>query len=213
MHTHSAERERKKPAVSFHANEVLASRVSHLVSSLFADFDDKSLVSEIMVLEDLELLVYVVNAYLQKKTRMNDREMEMFKARIQATVRFYQKLDKLGGTVKAKEVSELLGVTRQTVNNHVNKGKLIAVRRGGDYLFPVFQFKGSEMLPHLDDILLCLPPETDATTRVSFLTSPVRVNNKNPEKTPLEILRDNPSDKTITLLRREATLFANQIAS
>ncbi len=213
MHTQNAGGGRKKAAVSFHANEILANRVSHIVSSLFAEIDDKSLMSEIMVLEDLELLVYVVSAYLQKKTRMNDREMEMFKARIQATVRFYQKLDKLGGTIKAKDVSELLGVTRQTVNNHINKGKIIAVRRGGDYLFPVFQFQGTELLPHLEAILLCFPQETDAVAKVSFLTSPVRTSDNDAVKTPLDILRSTPSDKEIALLKREAALFCLQTAS
>ncbi|HFZ8994391.1 TPA: helix-turn-helix domain-containing protein [Citrobacter freundii] len=209
MNTQLVERERKKPTSSFNPNEIIANRVGHIVSSVFADFDDKSLASEILVLEDLDLLVYVVGAYLQKKTRMSEREMDMFKARIQSTVRFYQKLDKLGGTIKAKEVSELLGVTRQTVNNQVNKGKLIALRRGGDYLFPSFQFKGAGMLPHLEAILQCLPQETDAITRVSFLTSPIQGT----VKTPLEILQNDPSDQELMLLRREANLFARHMAS
>lgn len=213
MNTQLVERERKKPASSSNPNEIIANRVGHIVSSVFADFDDKSLASEILVLEDLDLLVYVVGAYLQKKTRMSEREMDMFKARIQSTVRFYQKLDKLGGTIKAKEVSELLGVTRQTVNNQVNKGKLIALRRGGDYLFPSFQFKGAGMLPHLEDILQCLPQETDAITRVSFLTSPVRIDDKDTAKTPLEILQKDPSDQELMILRREANLFARHMAS
>lgn len=207
------ERERKKPASSFNPNEIIANRVGHIVSSVFADFDDKSLASEILVLEDLDLLVYVVGAYLQKKTRMSKREMDMFKARIQSTVRFYQKLDKLGGTIKAKEVSELLGVTRQTVNNQVNKGKLIALRRGGDYLFPSFQFKGAGMLHHLEDILQCLPQEADAITRVSFLTSPIPMDEKGTVRTPLDILQKDPSDQELMLLRREANLFARHMAS
>ncbi|EFT2379540.1 helix-turn-helix domain-containing protein [Salmonella enterica] len=213
MNTQSVERERKKPASSFNPNEIIANRVRHIVSSVFADFDDKSLASEILVLEDLDLLVYVVGAYLQKKTRMSEREMDMFKSRIQSTIRFYQKLDKLGGMIKAKDVSELLGVTRQTVNNQVNKGKLIALRRGGDYLFPSFQFKGAGMLPHLEVILQCLPQETDAITRVSFLTSPVQIDDKGTAKTPLEILQKDPSDQELASLRREANLFARHIAS
>lgn len=213
MNTQLIERERKKTVSSFNPNEIIVNRVGHIVSSAFADFDDKSLASEILVLEDLDLLVYVVGAYLQKKTRMSGREMDMFKSRIQSTIRFYQKLDKLGGTIKAKDVSELLGVTRQTVNNQVNKGKLIALRRGGDYLFPSFQFKGAGMLPHLEEILQCLPQETDAITRVSFLTSPVRVDDKSTAKTPLEILQKGPSDQELMLLRREANLFAHHTAS
>ncbi|EJJ4222924.1 helix-turn-helix domain-containing protein [Salmonella enterica] len=212
MNTQLDKRARKKPASSFNPNEIIANRVGHIVSSVFADFDDKALASEILVLEDLDLLVYVVGAYLQKKTRMSEREMDMFKARIQSTVRFYQKLDKLGGTIKAKEVSELLGVTRQTVNNQVNKGKLIALRRGGDYLFPSFQFKGAGMLPHLEDILQCLPQETDAITRVSFLTSPILINDQSTAKTPLEILQKDPSDQEVAFLRREANLFAHHMA-
>ncbi|ECC1694960.1 TPA: helix-turn-helix domain-containing protein [Salmonella enterica subsp. salamae serovar [1],40:z35:e,n,x,z15] len=213
MNTQLVKRERKKLASSFNSNEIIANRVGHIVSSVFADFDDKSLASEILVLEDLDLLVYVVSAYLQKKTRMSEREMDLFKARIQSTVRFYQKLDKLGGTIKAKEVSELLGVTRQTVNNQVNKGKLIALRRGGDYLFPSFQFKGAGMLPHLEEILQCLPQETDAVTRVSFLTRPIPMDDKGTVRTPLDILQKDPSDQELMLLRREANLFARHMAS
>nr|EEE1920011.1 helix-turn-helix domain-containing protein [Salmonella enterica subsp. diarizonae] len=213
MNTPLIERERKKPASSINPNEIIANRVGRIVSSVFADFDDKSLASEILVLEDLDLLVYIVGAYLQKKTRMSEREMDMFKSRIQSTIRFYQKLDELGGTIKAKEVSELLGVTRQTVNNQVNKCKLIALRRGGDYLFPSFQFKGAGMLPHLEEIMQCLPQETDAITRVSFLTSPVQIDDKGTAKTPLEILQKDPSDQELASLRREANLFARHIAS
>ncbi|QXN83086.1 helix-turn-helix domain-containing protein [Salmonella enterica subsp. diarizonae] len=205
--------ERKRPASSFNPNKIIANRVGHIVSSVFVDFDDKSLASKILVLEDLDLLVYVVGAYLQKKTRMSEREMDMFKARIQSTVRFYQKLDKLGGTIKAKEVSELLGVTRQTVNNQVNKGKLIALRRGGDYLFPSFQFKGAGMLPHLEEILQCLPQETDAITRVSFLTSPIPMDDIGTVRSPLDILQKDPLAQELMLLRREANLFARHMAS
>ncbi|EBY2573998.1 TPA_asm: hypothetical protein GNC10_001620 [Salmonella enterica subsp. salamae serovar 42:z:1,5] len=69
------------------------------------------------------------------------------------------------------------------------------------------------MLSHLEEILQCLPQETDAITRVSFLTSPVPMDGKGTVRTPLEILQKVPSDQELMLLRREANLFARHMAS
>ena len=64
----------------------------------------------------------------------------------------------------------ILGVKRQTINNRLKANKLLAVKVGGEYRLPIFQFDGNRLVDGLDDILILLD-SLSSTTKVSFLTS------------------------------------------
>ncbi len=63
-----------------------------------------------------------------------------------------------------------MGVKRQTINNRLKANKLLAVKVGGEYRLPIFQFDGNRLVDGLDEILILLD-SLSSTTKVSFLTS------------------------------------------
>ena len=66
------------------------------------------------------------------------REQRKRNRRTASRLDFLIKLKDFGGLMKAEAVAELLGVSRQTVNNQIRAGKLIALKEGNDHLIPGF---------------------------------------------------------------------------
>jgi hypothetical protein len=83
------------------------------------------------------------------------------------------------------EVCALLGVSRETIRKKVDRKQMLALPKGGDRVFPAFQFKEGEVVPGLAEVLAAL--DTDSPfVALSFLLS------KSPEfggKSALELLR------------------------
>jgi len=68
------------------------------------------------------------------------------------------------------QVCELLGVSRETIRKKVDRKQLLALPKGGDRVFPAFQFKDGDIVPGIRDVLEAL--DTDSPFVVlSFLLS------------------------------------------
>ena len=68
------------------------------------------------------------------------------------------------------EVCALLGVSRETVRKKVDRKQMLALPKGGDRVFPAFQFQDGDLLPGLAEVLQAL--ETDsAFVQLGFLLS------------------------------------------
>ena len=55
--------------------------------------------------------------------------------------------------LSATEVGTLLGISRQAVDKRRAGGKLLAVRSGGDWRYPEFQFAGGAVLADFEVLL------------------------------------------------------------
>ena len=67
-------------------------------------------------------------------------------------------------------VSELLGVSRETIRKKVDRKQLLALPKGSeDRVFPAFQFRGGEVIAGLPEVLVAL--DTDPFVALSFLLS------------------------------------------
>ncbi len=51
------------------------------------------------------------------------------------------------------QVCDLLGVSRETIRKKVDRNQLLAIPKGGDRVFPAFQFKDGDVLPGLGEVL------------------------------------------------------------
>lgn len=92
------------------------------------------------MLDDGSLLQLLCSIQMKQKTRTSDYEAQEARRRREDLEAFYSDLQELGGVVKVNFVADTLGITRQAVNVRVKKNQLIAFKRNGDFIFPVFQF-------------------------------------------------------------------------
>src|SRR5262249_9157159 len=68
------------------------------------------------------------------------------------------------------EVCALLGVSRETIRKKVDRKQLLALPKGGDRVFPAFQFKDGDVIPGLAEVLAALDTESPFVA-LSFLLS------------------------------------------
>jgi hypothetical protein len=58
-----------------------------------------------------------------------------------------------GGMLSAEEAGKLLGISRQGVDKRRRARTLLAIRQGGDWLYPRAQFHEHETIPGLSDVV------------------------------------------------------------
>ncbi len=99
--------------------------------------------------------------------------------------------------MELRQVCELLGLTRETIRQKVNRHQLLALPKGDDRVFPAFQFKEGAVLNGIPEVLDALDTES-AFTALSFLLS------HNPDfdnKTAVEMLEAGEIEPVITEAR------------
>ncbi|GFM54200.1 hypothetical protein OH708_26515 [Pseudomonas capsici] len=179
-------------------------RVLKLLTSVFQQWSEDKNRESLGSLTDAELLQKlaasgsVVAALSTRETRKQAR-------RVAAKIEFFEQLKEFGGVLKSQNVASILSMTRQTVNNHVKKGTLIAIQEGNDHLYPAFQFVGDEKLPYLEEILGLLK-NVSAEAQCTFFLNPVAFDDGKAEL-PYVILRDGATEKQLNVIKREAALF------
>jgi hypothetical protein len=62
-------------------------------------------------------------------------------------------VQRAGGTLSAEEVGKLLKITRQAVDKRRRNKSLLALRQGGDWLYPRAQFHEHEAIPGVADVI------------------------------------------------------------
>lgn len=136
---------------------------------------------------------------------LDTRETRKQARRVAAKIEFYEQLKEWGGALKSKDVSNVLSMTRQSVNNHVKKGMLIALQESNDYLYPAFQFVGDKKLPHLEEVLALLK-HVSAEAQCTFFLNPIRFADDRTEL-PYVVLKNGASEHELSAIKREAALF------
>jgi hypothetical protein len=58
-----------------------------------------------------------------------------------------------GGMLSAEEAGQLLHITRQAIDKRRRSGNLLAIRQGGNWLYPRAQFHEHETIPALSDVI------------------------------------------------------------
>lgn len=198
-------------SVSNDANASIASvRILKLLSNTMQYWKDSDSFPDIGVMTDSELLTEIAFGSNIAKA-INSREQRKKQKRAIARMNFLSELGKFGGLMKAKAVSEIMNSSRQTVNNHIKSGKLIAIKDGNDYLIPGFQFNEDGKLQHLEEILLLLG-DASPEAKFSFFVNPI-ANFSSIKESPLSILTRGATENELSLIKREAELFLTPNAS
>ncbi|WP_391487765.1 DNA-binding protein [Leclercia tamurae] len=134
----------------------LLKRINNVAVSLMPEFEDKNQAVEALMLDDGSLLQLLCSIQMKQKTRTSDYEAQEARRRREDLEAFYSDLQELGGVVKVNFVADTLGITRQAVNVRVKKNQLIAFKRNGDFIFPIFQFNDKGLVPGFKEIMRAL---------------------------------------------------------
>jgi len=183
-----------------------SARVLKLLTNVFQQWSEEKTKEDLDSLTDAELLQKlaasgsIAGALSTKETRKQAR-------RVAAKIEFFDRLKDFGGVLKSQAVASTLATSRQTVNNHLKKGMLIAIQEGNDYLYPAFQFVGDQKLPHLEEIL-GLMKDVSAEAKCTFFLNPVAFSTRQSEL-PYVVLKNGASQKQLDAIKREAALFMN----
>jgi len=110
---------------------------------------------------------------------------------------FERRHELLEGAITAPKVAKLIGVSRQTPHDRLEKGTLLAVMDQGKPMFPLWQFDPAGP----DSVVEGLPAVIQALNarplgKVSWLT---RANAYLDDKTPLETLKQGEKDRVMKL--------------
>jgi len=97
-------------------------------------------------------------------------EKRLHAARLRGLARISELRKAAEPVLETGEVCSLLGVSRETIRKKVDRKQLLALPKGGDRVFPAFQFKDGEVLPGFAEVLAAL--DTDSPfVALSFLLS------------------------------------------
>lgn len=97
-----------------------------------------------------------------------------------------------GGSISAEEAAERLGITRTTLLRRYHNGRVLGWKEPGEAAvhFPVWQFKGDEILHGLPEVLSALAngcPELDDMGRIGFFFGRFGFLGR---RRPLDLLRN-----------------------
>lgn len=107
-----------------------------------------------------------------------------------------QLLKDCGGTLSVNEVATLLGVSRQAVDKRRREGKLIALPKGADFVYPAAQFDDGAVVAGLPQLLAQL--ESASWVALQFLMAASKQLNG---RSPLHVLKSGAEHERRTLLR------------
>jgi hypothetical protein len=127
-------------------------RTAHAIERLAAQADEATLVEAMAAPTDVGTLARVlvdVGAIASAVAEIDADAVDLA-AEIQHRGDIIQRA---GGTLSADDVGKLLNISRQAVDKRRRSNRLLALRQGGDWLYPRAQFHEHETIPGLADVI------------------------------------------------------------
>jgi excisionase family DNA binding protein len=138
-----------------------------------------------VAVNEVDFLVKAAQIAAETIVQLDPTEIKLHEARLRGLKRIIELRKAAEPMMETGEVCELLGVSRETIRKKVDRRQMIALPKGGDRVFPAFQFKDGAILEGLPEVLGALDTESVFTV-LSFLLS------RNPDldnRTALELLQ------------------------
>ncbi|RYU63860.1 helix-turn-helix domain-containing protein [Aliivibrio finisterrensis] len=190
--------------------QALSARLINLMNEVLSGVSTNEEVVQLLAMTDTECLTEVTLKLSQTRARVTQRELEKLQRKLEVKERFYADLRNEGGLYKANEVSKILGVSRQTVNNQREKSKLLAIPQGGDYVYPSFQFTDSGKVPYFEELLNEMKA-LSYVSQTSFFIDEIEIET-NQYRKPIDMLKQGLSQNHYKQLRTQAVLMGKHIA-
>lgn len=196
--------ELESTAAAFSGATGISVRLLKLVKNVLDQWAENKTLDDVGSLTDNELLCrFAVSGAITGA--QESREARKLARRAAAKIEFLDGLEKHGGILKTQAVAKLLQVSRQTVNNHVQKGKLLVIQEGNDYCYPAFQFTEAGKLPYLEEVLAALGDKS-AESICTFFLNPIAVGDGE-QGLPYTLLKQGASESVVRDILREARLY------
>jgi len=124
-------------------------------------------------------------------------EKQLHDARLRGLERMTELRKAAEPVLETGAVCKLLSLSRETIRKKVDRRQLLALPKGGDRVFPAFQFQDGDVLPGFAEVLNALANDSPFVA-LSFLLS------KNPDfggKTACDLLQAGEVDPVIAEAR------------
>ena len=157
---------------------VFFSRAFNALSSITNELSSQSVEELTASPTDFELLVNAVSA-TSTAAASTDGD-PLIRAKLRGIEHRKRILEKLGGTLSAEQVSELIGISRQAVDRRRSQNRLIGLTQGKrGYAYPAFQFEDGKTLDGLKEVLDALSGHDPWMQSIFFANGNDRLNRQN----------------------------------
>jgi len=183
---------------------VFFSRAFNALSSITNELSSQSVEELTASSTDFELLVNAVSA-TSTAAASTDAD-PLIRAKLRGIEHRKRILEKLGGTLSAEQVSELIGISRQAVDRRRSQNQLIGLTQGKrGYAYPAFQFENGKTLDGLKEVLDALSGHDPWMQSIFFANGNDRLNGR----IPLDALRQGKTEAVV----RAAEAYGEQGAA
>jgi hypothetical protein len=86
-------------------------------------------------------------------TAGDEAEKKLHEARLRGLAKMAELRKAAEPSLETGQVCDVLGVSRETIRKKVERKQLLALPKGGDRVFPAFQFKDGDVVAGLADVL------------------------------------------------------------
>jgi len=182
---------------------VFARRALRAVADLSRRMEEPSLEEAVSAPSDYGVLLAALEA--EPSLSLLTRDDPLAAARLRGVAARQDLLAREGGTLRVKEVAELLHLSRQAVHKRHRAGRLLAIECGRHgAVYPAWQFVPGGVLPGLEEVLRALA-DHDPWMQLAFFVSE---NTALESGTPLDALRRND----LPAVLRAARLYGEHAA-
>lgn len=129
-------------------------------------------------LNEVDFLVKAAQLAACTIVHLDPTEKRLHKARLRGVRRMIELRKAAEPVLESGEVCQLLGVSRETVRKKVDHRQLLALPKGGDRVFPAFQFKDGAVLNGFAKALEALDTESVFSVLAFFLSPNEDFENK-----------------------------------
>jgi hypothetical protein len=183
---------------------VFFSRAFNALSSITNELSSQSVEELTASPTDFELLVNAVSA-TSTAAASTDGD-PLIRAKLRGIEHRKRILEKLGGTLSAEQVSELIGISRQAIDRRRSQNHLIGLTQGKrGYAYPAFQFEDGKTLDGLKEVLDALSGHDPWMQSIFFANA----NDRLTGRTPLDALRQGKTEAVV----RAAEAYGEQGAA
>jgi hypothetical protein len=127
-------------------------RTAHAIERLAAQVDEATLVEAMAAPTDVGTLAHVLVDFGAIGSAVAEIDPDAVDLAREIEHR-EDVVRRAGGMLSAEAAGKLLNISRQAVDKRRRNGTLLAIRQGGDWLYPRAQFHDHEAIPGLADVV------------------------------------------------------------
>lgn len=172
-------------------------RGTETIKSVVAKVGESGIHALQVSLNEVDFLIKAAQLAASTIVHLDPTEERLHKARLRGVHRMIELRKAAEPVLESAEVCQLLGVSRETVRKKVDRRQILALPKGGDRVFPAFQFKDGAVLNGFAESLEALDTESVFSV-LDFFLSP---NRDFENKTAIQMLESGEVETVLSEAR------------